>query len=168
MGFSRKYLGFSIWKSQQKTLDLSFSLSSPHKAFLLPPESNLHPQFVINNVASTSKARRGGSILFCQLVCLERQNGSGYIKASCVCGRLCFRSWPLFAVPTRPFCQHSRPRLCKLSPVRLPSDGDKCVHVLAKHWHGMFFDYNMKHKRWKREWATKPPESKRVTVQLTL
>lgn len=68
----------------------------------------------------------------------------------CVCGQLCFRSQPLFAVPTQFFCQHSGPLICKLSPVRLPSDGDNCVYRLAKHWHGMFFDYNMKHKRRKK------------------
>lgn len=67
-----------------------------------------------------------------------------------VCGRLCFRSQSLIAVPTRPFCQHLGPLICKLSPLRLPLHGDKCVYILAKHWHGMSFDYNMKHKRGKK------------------
>ena len=41
--------------------------------------------------------------------------------------------------------------ICKLTPVRLPSYGDKCVYIHAKHWHARSFDYNMKHKTHKKE-----------------
>lgn len=128
IGFSRKYLGFSIWKSKQKSLrPLFHSWQSRANTRIQPPPLLCHKQCGKRIKSSVL----GLESLPSALVCLETQNASGYFKALCVWPPL----FPLLSPSLLSFCQHSVPLNWKLFLVGLEADGDKCAHIRAKRRH---------------------------------